>query len=70
MLHSSSMSLIFLDSSSFIISCLWTRVHSDNNTSISCLAISVRILFSRSSRRLLMSTKKALTLLASPDAFS
>ncbi|KAG8550199.1 hypothetical protein GDO81_027652 [Engystomops pustulosus] len=69
MLHSSSMSFIFLDSSSFCISSFWITSDSDNDTSISCLEMSLRILFSRLSRRLLRSLNRAVTLSASPDAF-
>ncbi|KAG9462861.1 hypothetical protein GDO78_022982 [Eleutherodactylus coqui] len=70
MLHSSSMCLIFLDSSSFCISSFWMRVEDKSDSSFSCLEISLRTLFSRSSSCLLMSLHRAVTLSASPAAFS
>ncbi|KAG8545252.1 hypothetical protein GDO81_021198 [Engystomops pustulosus] len=70
MLHSSSMSFIFLDSSSFCISSFWINSDSDDDSSISCLEISLKILFSRLSRRLLRSINRTVTFLVSPDAFS
>ncbi|KAG9462282.1 hypothetical protein GDO78_014474 [Eleutherodactylus coqui] len=69
MLHSSSMCLIFLDSSSFCISSFFITAESESDSSFSCLEISLRTLFSRSSSRLLMSLHRAVTLSASPDAF-
>ncbi|KAG8534518.1 hypothetical protein GDO81_019261 [Engystomops pustulosus] len=54
MLHSSSMCLIFLDSSSFCISSFWIRADSERDFSFSCLEMSLRTLFSRSSSRLLI----------------
>ncbi|KAG9464822.1 hypothetical protein GDO78_019337 [Eleutherodactylus coqui] len=70
MLHSSSMCLIFLDSSSFCISSFWIRVEVKSDSSFSCLEISLRTLFSRSSSRLLMSLHRAVTLSDFSTAFS
>ncbi|KAG8536333.1 hypothetical protein GDO81_026597 [Engystomops pustulosus] len=79
MLHSSSMSFIFLDSSSFSISSFWITSDSESDACLSCLEILLRTLFSslsscfffsRSSNPLLMSVYRALTLLASPHALS
>ncbi|KAG9470553.1 hypothetical protein GDO78_017355 [Eleutherodactylus coqui] len=70
MLHSSSMCLIFLDSSSFFTSSFWITSVSDSDTRSSCLDISFRTLFSRSSSRLLMSIKRAVTRSTSTDDFS
>ncbi|CAI9612210.1 unnamed protein product [Staurois parvus] len=66
MLHISSMSRIFLDSSSFFIS----RSRMKMETRSALPEMSLRTLFSRSSRRLLRSINRAVTLSVSPASSS
>ncbi|PIO22864.1 hypothetical protein AB205_0088710 [Aquarana catesbeiana] len=69
MLHSFSMSPIFLVSSSFFISSCWIISDSDKETRSACPEISLWTLFSRCSRCILRSLNRTASLFVSSSAF-